>query len=82
LRLPRDVSGEELVRALRKLGYELTRQTESHMRVTSKASGKRASRHDSGTQAIEGGDAGADFSGRRANLELTREELAKELFGS
>ena len=26
MRLPRDVSGEELVRALRSLGYEVTRQ--------------------------------------------------------
>jgi hypothetical protein len=50
------------------------------MRVTSKASGKRASRHDSGTQAIEGG--GQILADVAANLELTREELAKQLFGS
>ncbi len=34
MRLPRDVSGEELVRALRVLGYETTRQSGSHVRLT------------------------------------------------
>jgi predicted RNA binding protein YcfA (HicA-like mRNA interferase family) len=34
LKLPRDVSGEELARRLRRLGYEVTRQTGSHLRLT------------------------------------------------
>ena len=34
MRLPRDVSGEELARRLSKLGYRVTRQTGSHMRLT------------------------------------------------
>jgi predicted RNA binding protein YcfA (HicA-like mRNA interferase family) len=40
LKLPRDLSGEELARALRKFEYEITRQTGSHMRVTSGVKGK------------------------------------------
>lgn len=34
MRLPRDLSGEELIRKLRRLGYEQTRQTGSHVRLT------------------------------------------------
>jgi predicted RNA binding protein YcfA (HicA-like mRNA interferase family) len=34
VRLPRDVSGRELARALAKLGYAVTRQTGSHVRVS------------------------------------------------
>ena len=34
MKLPRGVSGEELAKALGKLGYVVTRQTGSHMRLT------------------------------------------------
>jgi predicted RNA binding protein YcfA (HicA-like mRNA interferase family) len=35
LKLPRDLSGEKLARLLRRFGYEMTRQTGSHIRLTS-----------------------------------------------
>jgi predicted RNA binding protein YcfA (HicA-like mRNA interferase family) len=34
MRFPRNVSGQDLIRALKKLGYEPTRQTGSHIRLT------------------------------------------------
>ena len=34
MRLPRDVSGAELAKRLERLGYRVTRQTGSHMRLT------------------------------------------------
>ena len=34
MRLPRDLTGTQLVRALAKLGYSATRQTGSHVRLT------------------------------------------------
>jgi len=34
MKLPRDVSGHDLARALGKYGYEITRQKGSHMRLT------------------------------------------------
>ncbi len=34
MRLPRDLTGAQLVRALGKLGYMSTRQTGSHVRLT------------------------------------------------
>jgi predicted RNA binding protein YcfA (HicA-like mRNA interferase family) len=36
MRLPRDISGEDLARALQVLGYEFTRQTGSHIRLTAR----------------------------------------------
>jgi predicted RNA binding protein YcfA (HicA-like mRNA interferase family) len=40
LRLPRDLSGEELARALARLGYEVTRQSGSHVRLTTNQKGE------------------------------------------
>ena len=37
MRLPRDVSGRDLSRALGVLGYETVRQTGSHIRLTSRS---------------------------------------------
>ena len=34
MRLPRDLSGTELVKALSRVGYRVTRQTGSHVRLT------------------------------------------------
>jgi len=34
MRLPRDISGEELATLLQRHGYQITRQTGSHMRLT------------------------------------------------
>ncbi len=40
MRLPRDLSGEELAKQLGKLGYQVTHQTGSHMRLTRGGDGK------------------------------------------
>lgn len=40
MKLPRDVNGAELVKALRKFGYEVTRQKGSHLRVTTQTVGE------------------------------------------
>jgi predicted RNA binding protein YcfA (HicA-like mRNA interferase family) len=40
MKLPRDVDGEQLVRALSVLGYTTTRQTGSHIRVTTQLDGE------------------------------------------
>ena len=34
-KIPRDISGRDLANLLKKFGYEITRQTGSHMRLTS-----------------------------------------------
>jgi predicted RNA binding protein YcfA (HicA-like mRNA interferase family) len=40
MKLPRDVDGPRLVRALHVLGYEITRQKGSHIRVTTQQGGE------------------------------------------
>jgi predicted RNA binding protein YcfA (HicA-like mRNA interferase family) len=40
MKTPRDISGAELAKALRKLGYTITRQTGSHLRVTTQTGGE------------------------------------------
>jgi predicted RNA binding protein YcfA (HicA-like mRNA interferase family) len=40
MKTPRDLSGLELAKALRKLGYVVTRQNGSHLRVTTQAGGE------------------------------------------
>lgn len=39
MRIPRDINGSDLVRALRTLGYERTRQDGSHIRLTTTLGG-------------------------------------------
>ena len=34
MRVPRDISGDQLANALKPLGYQITRQTGSHIRLT------------------------------------------------
>ena len=43
MRLPRDVSGDDLAKALGSLGYRLTRQTGSHLRLTTTERGEEES---------------------------------------
>ncbi|MCY3636359.1 MAG: type II toxin-antitoxin system HicA family toxin [bacterium] len=40
MRLPRDLRGADLQRALQRLGYRATRQRGSHVRVTTMVNGK------------------------------------------
>jgi len=40
MRLPRDLSGEELAFLLQRFGYYITRQTGSHMRLTTLQGGE------------------------------------------
>ena len=40
MRLPRDVSGRDLTRALARLGYEVDHQTGSHLRLTTHQGGE------------------------------------------
>ncbi len=40
MRIPRDVSGSDLIKALRPLGYDISRQTGSHIRLTTTENGE------------------------------------------
>ncbi len=79
MRLPRDLSGTDLARALRKLGYETTRQTGSHMRLTTQENGEHhitIPRHD----PLRVGTLSAILGDVADHLGITRDELARRLF--
>ena len=40
MKLPREISGEELAKLLKKYGYEITRQTGSHIRLITTLKGE------------------------------------------
>ena len=40
MRLPRDIGAEELIRLLRRYGYQETRQVGSHIRITTAEKGE------------------------------------------
>lgn len=40
MKLPRDISGQELAKKLKVFGYEISRQTGSHMRLTTLQNGE------------------------------------------
>jgi predicted RNA binding protein YcfA (HicA-like mRNA interferase family) len=79
LRLPRDLSGEELARRLGRVGYTVTRQTGSHMRVTkAKPSEHHVTipRHD----PLRIGTLASILADIATHLEITRDELLARIF--
>jgi predicted RNA binding protein YcfA (HicA-like mRNA interferase family) len=40
MRIPRDLSGDDLANTLRKYGYQITRQVGSHIRLTTQQGGE------------------------------------------
>ena len=81
MRLPRDVSGADLAHALRLLGYRVTRQTGSHLRLTTL---ERGEAHITIPQhnRLRVGTLAAILADVAEHFELSREELGARLFGS
>lgn len=81
MRLPRDVSGERLAALLGRYGYEISRQTGSHMRLTSTYRGTQhhvtIPRH----AALRVGTLSAVLVDVAAYIDVGREELLETLFG-
>ena len=79
MRLPRDLSGHDLAHILRKLGYSITRQTGSHLRLTTTEHGEH---HITIPQhsPLRIGTLSAILTDVAAHLELTREQLHQQLF--
>ena len=81
MRLPRDISGQDLARRLRVLGYQVTWQTGSHMRLTTREQGEHhitIPRHD----PLRVGTLAGILADVAAHFELSREELGEKLFGA
>jgi len=80
LRLPRDLSGHELIRLLRRYGYESTRQVGSHVRLQSGVRGyvHRLTVPDHKTLRL--GTLSAILSDVADYLNIERSKLEQELF--
>jgi predicted RNA binding protein YcfA (HicA-like mRNA interferase family) len=79
LRLPGDLSGEDLARRLSRLGDSVTRQTGSPMRLTTDAPKRHhvsIPKHD----ALRIGTLAGILDDVAAHLGITRQELASRIF--
>jgi predicted RNA binding protein YcfA (HicA-like mRNA interferase family) len=79
-RLPRDISGTELIQALGRLGYEATRTRGSHVRVTTQRDGEHSEAiplH----QSLKVATLHSILRGVAAHHNLTRHQLLDILFG-
>jgi predicted RNA binding protein YcfA (HicA-like mRNA interferase family) len=79
VRLPREVSGRALAKALSKVGYTVTRQTGSHIRLTTQELGEHhvtVPDHD----PIRVGTLAGLLSDIADHLGIGRDELVRKLF--
>ena len=79
-RLPRDLSARDLVLALGRLGYEVTRQTGSHLRLTTARGGEHhltIPNH----KPLKVGTLSAILNDVAGYLETDKQDLVSELFG-
>lgn len=79
MRLPRDLTGEQLAHRLEKLGYRVTRQTGSHMRLTTDEQGEHhitVPRHD----PLRIGTLAAILSDVAEHFRSSRDAIERQLF--
>ena len=79
MKLPRDISFEELLKVLTKLGYEVTRQTGSHVRLTTNRKGEHHMTipHQS---TLKPGTLNATLIEIAGHFEMTKKDLLEFLF--
>jgi len=81
VKLPRDLSGEALARLLKSFGYEIVRQSGSHMRLTTQEDGEHhitIPRHD----ALRIGTLAGILTDVAEHAGISRDDVAIRLFGS
>lgn len=80
MKLPRDVSGQQLAKALREFGYSVTRQRGGHMRLSTEIGGQHHLTIPDHSP-IRPGTLSAIISDVAEHLGTPREEVLKRLFG-
>jgi len=79
MKLPREVSGEELAQLLTKVGYHPTRQTGSHLRLTTQEFGEHQitiPRHHS----LKIGTLSGILGEVAAHLQISKDQLTRRLW--
>ena len=80
MKIPRGIGGKELAKLLKRYGYEQTRQTGSHIRLTSQSNGEHhitIPNH----KPLKIGTLSNILSDVAMHLEKSKQEVIKELFG-
>ncbi|MEO8768293.1 MAG: type II toxin-antitoxin system HicA family toxin [Nitrosospira sp.] len=80
MKLPRDLTGKQLVKTLEQMGYRVTRQTGSHVRLSCEMTGQHhitVPLHD----PLRVGTFAAILADVAAHHKLTRNDLVFKLFG-
>jgi predicted RNA binding protein YcfA (HicA-like mRNA interferase family) len=80
LKVPRDLSSTQLIRLLSNFGYEITRQTGSHIRLTTQSNGQHhitIPAHD----PLKIGTLNAILRGVAEHFGLTKDEFLEQMFG-
>ena len=80
MKLPRDIGGQELPKLLGKYGYTVTRQTGSHIRLTTLENGEHHIKVP-GHPELRIGTLNAILTDVAYHLDLDRNQLIQELFG-
>jgi predicted RNA binding protein YcfA (HicA-like mRNA interferase family) len=80
MKLPRDAGGEELARLLGKYGYRITRQTGSHLRLTSVLMGNEHHVTVPAHKPLSTGTLGSIIHDVAGYLGKDRKDLIEELF--
>ena len=81
MRLPRDLSGHDLIRLLQRYGYERTRQVGSHIRLESTLRGHPHHHTVPDQHSLRLGTLSAILNDVAKYLDMERSELEQELFG-
>ena len=79
-RVPRDISGQTLVKLLSRYGYKMTRQTGSHIRLTSHAQGKEHHITIPNHDYVKIGTLNSILNNLAESLGQSKEEIVKDLF--
>lgn len=80
MKFPRDLGGRELAALLRKLGYEVVRQTGSHMRLTAIVNGVEMHVTVPAHSPLKIGTVGGILNDVAAQQGVTRKEIEARLF--
>ena len=81
MKLPRDLAGEKLSSSLRRYGYQVSRQTGSHLRLTSFTKGTQHHVTIPAHKELRLGTLHSILSDIASYLEIELETLIEELFG-
>ncbi len=81
MRIPRDISGEELIKRLKPFGYTITRQTGSHIRLTTEMNGVHRVTIPA-HNPLRIGTISSVLTEISSHFNITKEQLVRKLFFS